>query len=276
MGEMPIFHTVFYHFSLCQQTKRQGFAWQVIKKSYPGEVRQICPDSMSDAVLRWAQVEVQEAYGKQSPQRYPLDPPGSKSVTGEDTSTHNRGRKGPNGELAVLGLASADDKSSNALYISVSFGSLVIGCVDHLPEELMAVTIQGLSFSMAMGIDPEGTFRRMQLSLQIDDQLSASRFPVVLSPADIAEEALEYYPLLTLAVISQLASCSLAWLAARPSTPDFFPDFQDPAVEMGQRLDLTSLTAQQDEEHAEAAKEVPMQMSLVSISSLARQSQLLW
>ncbi|KAL0026148.1 hypothetical protein WJX79_005046 [Trebouxia sp. C0005] len=115
---------VFYHFSLCQQTKRQGFAWQVIKKSYPGE---------------------------------------------------------------------------------------------------------GLSFSMAMGIDPEGTFRRMQLSLQIDDQLSASRFPVVLSPADIAEEALEYYPLLTLAVISQLASCSLAWLAARPSTPDFFPDFQDPA-----------------------------------------------
>ncbi|KAL0023433.1 hypothetical protein WJX79_000889 [Trebouxia sp. C0005] len=46
----------------------------------------------------------------------------------------------------------------------------------------------------------------MQLSLQnlqIDDQLSASRFAVVLSPADIAEEASEYHPLLSLAVISQ-------------------------------------------------------------------------
>ncbi len=88
------------------------------------------------------------------------------------------GRKGPNGELAVLGLASADDKSGNALYLSLSFGSLDISCVDHLPEELIAVTIQGLSFSMAMGIGPEGTFQRMQLSLQnlqIDDQLSASR-----------------------------------------------------------------------------------------------------
>jgi len=29
------------------------------------------------------------------------------------------------------------------------------------------------------------------------------RFPVVLSPADIAEEASEYHPLLSLAVISQ-------------------------------------------------------------------------
>jgi len=88
------------------------------------------------------------------------------------------GRKGPNGEAAVLGLASADDKSGNALYVSVSFSTLDISCVDHLPEELIAVTIQGLSFGMALGIGPEGTFQRMQLSvqsLQIDDQLSASR-----------------------------------------------------------------------------------------------------
>ena len=38
---------------------------------------------------------------------------------------------------------------------------------------------------------------------------------------------------------------------------------------MVQRLDLTSLTAPEDEEHTEAATDVPMQMSLVSISSLA-------
>ncbi len=48
-----------------------------------------------------AQVEVQEAYGKQSPQRYPLDPPDPKSVTGEDTSTHNRGVGGPLARLPL-------------------------------------------------------------------------------------------------------------------------------------------------------------------------------
>ncbi|DBB13379.1 TPA: hypothetical protein ACH3X3_005112 [Trebouxia sp. C0006] len=242
-----------------------GFAWQVTEKSYPREV------------------EVQEAYGKQSPQRYPLDPPDPKSVTGEDTSTHNRGmggplarlplsvqpgevlvqivdreqelmstaglqslgggaglgrggldrelrivpsRKGPNGELAVLGLASADNKSGNALYLSLIFGSLDISYVDHLPEELIAVTIQGLSFSMAMGIGPEGTFQRMQLSLQnlqIDDQLSASRFPVVLSPADIAEEASEYHPLLSLAVISQPGLARGQTYSPPPPSPSRFP-----------------------------------------------------
>ena len=40
-------------------------------------------------------MEVQEAYGKQPPQRYPLDPPEPKSVTGSDASTHNRGMGGP-------------------------------------------------------------------------------------------------------------------------------------------------------------------------------------
>lgn len=88
------------------------------------------------------------------------------------------GRKGPRGEVAVLGLASADDMSGRALYIAVSFGVLDISCVDHLPDELVAITIQGLSFSGALGIGPEGTFQRMQLSvqsMQIDDQLPASR-----------------------------------------------------------------------------------------------------
>lgn len=41
------------------------------------------------------QVEVQEAYGKQPSQRYPLDPPDPKTVVGDDTSTHNRGMGGP-------------------------------------------------------------------------------------------------------------------------------------------------------------------------------------
>ncbi len=44
---------------------------------------------------------MQEACGKQSPQRYPLDPPDPKSVTGEDTSTHNRGMGGPLARLPL-------------------------------------------------------------------------------------------------------------------------------------------------------------------------------
>ncbi|DBB13336.1 TPA: hypothetical protein ACH3X3_005071 [Trebouxia sp. C0006] len=67
----------------------------------------------------------------------------------------------------------------------------------------------------------------MQLSLQnlqIDDQLSESRFPAVLSPAEIAEEASEYHPLLSLAVISQPG------LAREDLLPShFLPGLQDPA-----------------------------------------------
>ena len=90
-------------------------------------------------------------------------------------------QEGSNRRACRAGPGISNDKCGNALYISVSFGSLDISCVNHLSEELIAVTIQGLSFSMAMGIGPEGTFQRMQLSLQnlqIDDQLSASRYVV--------------------------------------------------------------------------------------------------
>lgn len=86
------------------------------------------------------------------------------------------GKKGASGE--VLGIASSDDHAGNALHVSVSFSVLDISVLDHIPEELIAVTIKGLSFGVALGIGPEGTFQRMQLSvqkLQIDDQLSASR-----------------------------------------------------------------------------------------------------
>lgn len=45
--------------------------------------------------IKLEQVEVQEAYGKQTSQRYPLDPPDPKMLVGEDASTHNRGMGGP-------------------------------------------------------------------------------------------------------------------------------------------------------------------------------------
>ncbi|DBA67777.1 TPA: hypothetical protein ACH3X2_001211 [Trebouxia sp. C0005] len=74
---------------------------------------------------------------------------------------------------------------------------------------------------------------------------------------------------------------SLAWRRARPTNPlisfqisnflqiSLSETLEWRAAEMVQRLDLTSLTAPEDEEHTEATTDVPMQMSLVSISSLA-------
>ena len=44
---------------------------------------------------------MQEACGKQIPQRYPLDPPDPKSAAGEDASTHNRGMGGPLAKLLL-------------------------------------------------------------------------------------------------------------------------------------------------------------------------------
>lgn len=49
-----------------------------------------------------AQVEVQEAYGKQSPQRYPLDPPDPKSVTGEGYQYPQQGYGRASGQAAPL------------------------------------------------------------------------------------------------------------------------------------------------------------------------------
>ncbi len=192
------------------------------------------------------------------------------------------------------------------------------------------------------------------LSLFVDNTPVLCRFPVVLSPAEIAEEASEYHPLLALTVISQpglargqtyypLISCQISkTLQVSPaystvpgtlqvqlhetaclqsatvltfnkqqahmspfrqhcrqrtklmpkSTPQVhvfrvlaMNSFSGKlvcgmqislsetlvwrAAEMVQRLDLASLSPPADESHTEAATDVPMQMSLVSISNLA-------
>lgn len=49
-----------------------------------GAGRQAAPDVLPLAAL---QVEVQESYGKQAPQRIPLDPPDPKALT-DDASQH--------------------------------------------------------------------------------------------------------------------------------------------------------------------------------------------
>ncbi|DBB13350.1 TPA: hypothetical protein ACH3X3_005085 [Trebouxia sp. C0006] len=171
------------------------------RTAHPFQHRQASLDEIMPA---FHMVEVQEAYGKQSPQRYPLDSKGtgrplaSLSLEGTGELSVQPGevlivdreqelmstaglqslgggaglgqgglhrelrialyltvvsKKGPNGELAVLGLASANDESGNTLYLSL--------------------------------------------------HIWAAQFLVALSPDDIAEEASEYHPLLSLAVISQ-------------------------------------------------------------------------
>ncbi|KAL0043201.1 hypothetical protein WJX82_003394 [Trebouxia sp. C0006] len=235
-----------------------------------------------------AMEEVEEAYGKLSPQRYPLDPPDPKSVTGEDSSTHNRGMRGPlarpplsvqPGEVLVQIVDREQELMSTAGLQSLGGGpGLGQGGLDRelrivptKPGQLSCMCrqasarrehiIHALNITISLlqqffSLPPcsqegpkwgacgagAGISRRQERqgslslqNLQIDDQLSESRFPAVSKTLQIS------------------LSETLVWRAA----------------EMVQRLDLTSLAAPEDEEHTEAATDVPMQMSLVSISSLA-------
>jgi len=62
--------------------------------------------------------------------------------------------------------------------LSVVLGQADISVVDHMPEELINLTISGLSLEYARGIGPEGTFASFRLgvaSMQLDDQLPFSR-----------------------------------------------------------------------------------------------------
>lgn len=76
------------HLCMCAASAACKYAWRV--KSFKA-LHKIANQNCNVS----AQVEVQEAYGKQPPQRYPLDPPDAKAVTGADSSTHNRGLGGP-------------------------------------------------------------------------------------------------------------------------------------------------------------------------------------
>ncbi|KAL0023466.1 hypothetical protein WJX79_007540 [Trebouxia sp. C0005] len=204
-----------------------GFAWQVTKKSYPREV------------------EVQEAYGKQSPQRYPLDPPDPKSVSGEDASTHDRGMGGP---LAWLPL-------------SVQPGEVLVQDVDREQELTSTAGLQSRGGGAELSLDRE---------LRI---VPSRKGPIgELAVLGLASATTNWRPAVSLQMYFQ-------W--ARPTNPlisfqisnflqiSLSETLEWRAAEMVQRLDLTSLTAPEDEEHTEATTDVPMQMSLVSISSLA-------
>ena len=82
--------------------------------------------------LHYIQVEVQEAYGKQNPQRYPLGPPDPKLATGEDASTHNRGMGGP---LAKLPLSVQPGEVlvqvSSQLFSTVLGIAMSVTCTSH-------------------------------------------------------------------------------------------------------------------------------------------------
>ena len=71
-----------------------------------------------------------------------------------------------------------DDGAGNALYVAVTMSVVDLSLVDHTPEELVAVTLSGLSLEYAAGIGPECNFVSFRMSLnglQVDDQLSTSR-----------------------------------------------------------------------------------------------------
>lgn len=67
--------------------------------------------------------------------------------------------------------------------MSVALSQADISVVDHMPEELLNLTIRGLRLEAASGIGPEGTFASFRLSiasLQLDDQLPFSRCNCIL------------------------------------------------------------------------------------------------
>ena len=62
----------------------------------------------------------------------------------------------------------------------MALGQADVSVVDHMPEELLNLTLSGLRLEYASGIGPEGTFASFRLNvagLQLDDQMPFSRCP---------------------------------------------------------------------------------------------------
>lgn len=99
----------------------------------------------------------------------------------------------------------AGKNGSGAVYLAVALAALEISLVDHTPEEVMLVTAAGMELDCGASVGPDGSFLSLRAAiaaLQIDDQLAASRFPVVLCQAAAdADAAGAAQPLLQACVV---------------------------------------------------------------------------
>ena len=99
------------------------------------------------------------------------------------------------------------DSAKQSLFFVMELAAVDVSLVDHKPEELMLLTATGLHIDLADGIGPKNSFvsRRLSIdSIQIDDQVASSRFPVLLTTAAVeSEEGGVASPLLQLTMVCQ-------------------------------------------------------------------------
>ena len=102
---------------------------------------------------------------------------------------------------------SAVESNKQALFLAIELAAVDVSIVDHIPEELLLITATGLHLELADGIGPENSFtsRRLSIdSIEIDDQVATSRFPVLLTTAAIEnEEGGVAQPLLQFSMVCQ-------------------------------------------------------------------------
>ena len=110
---------------------------------------------------------------------------------------------GPPGASSGLGSGAPEEGASTVVHLAVDVGALDVSVVDQRPQELLAITVAGAALRYGAGLGAGGGFSRLRLavdSVQVDDQMVGSRFPVVLCPVPGSEAA---GPLVQLTLVSQ-------------------------------------------------------------------------
>ena len=86
---------------------------------------------------------------------------------------------------------------------TIEIPGLELSIVDNVPQEVLLVTVSELKIIMASGSTPVGPFNSLRCTLrrlQADNQLPGCRYPVMISAARTARQAL---PMLCLTTVSQ-------------------------------------------------------------------------
>uniref|UniRef100_A0A7S3R138 Vacuolar protein sorting-associated protein 13 VPS13 adaptor binding domain-containing protein n=1 Tax=Dunaliella tertiolecta TaxID=3047 RepID=A0A7S3R138_DUNTE len=103
-------------------------------------------------------------------------------------------------DLAMGGVAASK-------HISVEVTGLEVSLVDHRPQELLVLSLEGLMLDWASGSSGGLAFSQFGATLrdlQVDDQLPDSPYPVVLMPSDEdARRGIKNGPLIVVQVVSE-------------------------------------------------------------------------
>ncbi|KAK9908805.1 hypothetical protein WJX75_003140 [Coccomyxa subellipsoidea] len=187
--------------------------------------------------------------------------------------------------LALTGAAAAaEDGGRHALHVNLDIGSLEVSVVDQRPEELIAAAVLGVRVQYAAGLGPLGNCSSLRFSvdsMQFDNQIFGSRFPVVMCPlggesGSEGNSGSAAQPLLQVTVVKQTGGPRgqiyypyLSFRVARTLQAAIAEGLVWRLVEMVQRLDLGALSDGSGEKHVATATDTPVQISLVSAADLS-------